>query len=194
MKAVIKTSIGVASLVLLTACGGGGGGGSGGGGGGGSSPTATFYQNIDLSETVNTQTLQLPCVSSASRIELMRATYNNVNQTYKTYRFFIDGNLSLPSAPGSCSVNGLTGNITGVRMTINDAIAYEMTGVNIDASNILFGWRYFWTQLNNAATTIQASSPTANTQLACTDSRGNASSLTLTGPGNIKQFISACVQ
>jgi hypothetical protein len=188
----LQYTLAATSLALLAACGGGGGGGGGGGNTQISAPVVTVYEDIDIGATVFDRVLQT-CNATASQIQIMSMTYDPAVQRFTTYRFFVDGSLSLPNAPGRCSITEMTGNVTAVRLTIDGGIAYSITGVNIDASNLLYGSRYFWSALSDAASTIQASSPSQTSRITCTNTQGQRSAVTLTMPGDIRSFIRECV-
>lgn len=192
MKSAIKYTLAASALAVVAACGGGGGGGSGGSQQLVSAPVAIFYQNFDLSKSIIPTVLQT-CNSSASQIETMRMTFDPVTSSYTTYRFVITGSLSLPNA-NTCSTAGMTGNVTGVRLTIDGSLAYVMTGINLDANYLTSGWQFFWGALNSAAETIQASSPNSTTEITCSDSGNVVRTLGLTNSGDITDFITACTR
>jgi hypothetical protein len=195
MKNAIKLTLAASAVALLTACGGGGGG-SGDAGGDttqvASAPVAIFYRNFDLGKSVIPTVLQT-CNSSATQIETMRMTFDPVTSTYTTYRFIITGNLTLPNA-NSCSTAGMTGNVSSVRLTIDGSLAYVMSGINIDANYLTSGWQYFWSALNSASQTIQASSPNSTTEITCSDTGNVVRTLGFTNPGDITDFIAACTR
>ncbi len=179
-------------FTLVSGCGGGGGGDGGSEQVGASLPVAIFYQNFDLENSVVSSTLQT-CNRNATQIQTLGGTYDPTVQRYTMYRFTITGNLTLPNA-SSCSTAGMSGNVTSVRLTINDSLAYVMSNINIDANYLTSGWQFFWLALNNAAQTIQASSPNPATEITCRDSTNTLRTLGLTNSGDIKDFITACTR
>lgn len=195
MKNTIKLILATASVALLTACGGGGGGGGGSGSGGSdeiSKPVVTFYKNFNLAGSLITSTLQT-CNASANQVEIAFFNFDPVTSGLTRTSFMIDGNLTLPNA-GSCSITGMTGNISSVRLSRGGERVYEITGINIDANFLTTGWQNFWRALNNASQTIQASSPNPSTIVTCTDSSNVIKTLGMTQQGDISDFITACTR
>jgi hypothetical protein len=182
----------------LTGCGGGSSGGSSTSSGTDATPVAVadpqlaVYGTFDLSKSAQNRVLSSTCQSPSAQLNLQQA-YIRSNGTFGFYNFIVDGSFVLPNGPGSCSIAGITGAITGAAMQVDNSAVYQLTSLGIAANAIQSDYRQFWRAVL-AQTGKIIVSKTSNAVITCTDSLNAQRTLAFTSTGDAATFINSCLQ
>lgn len=153
-----------------------------------SDPVITVYGSFDLSDSTLNRVLQ-NCQNSASQLNLQEYTYNPSLQRYTQHNFIVDGSLVIPNG---CSLTGISGVITGVSRTVNSSTTYALASLQILPSSIQTDYKQFWRAVL-AQTGRVILSQSSNSQITCTDSTNHALAATLSAPGDLASFFTACL-
>jgi hypothetical protein len=181
------------TAAILTGCGGGSSGG-----GTDAAPVAladpqlAVYGTFDLSKSAQNRVLSSTCQSPSSQLNLQQA-YSRSNGTFGFYNFIVDGSFVLPNGPGSCSISGITGVITGAAMQVDNSAVYQLTSLGIAANSIQSDYKQFWRAVLAQTGKIMVPK-TSNAIITCTDSLNVQQTLALTSTGDAATFINSCLQ